>query len=199
MRQMERGVYIKNILANSKMLFLPVMVILIGCSTEPLTMKIKDSNAFRNAKSVEILDFSTESATIKYEGNADYLGHALAILVKQYLQTKAEYLEVKIGEEESITSDLVVEGGFTKIDEGNANERVMLGLGTGSVIIELDGVIKKSDGMVVASFNTIKESAGGPIGMGGPLAADANGIIESLLEEIAKELTDLIVSKTKRN
>jgi hypothetical protein len=162
-------------------------------------MKVKDSYAFSNAESIEILDFSTEGATIKYEGNADYLGHELAILVKQYLQTKAEYLEVTIGEKESITTDLRVEGGFTKIDEGDAKDRVMLGLGNGSVIIELDGVIKKSDGMVVASFNTIKESAGGPIGMGGPLASDANGIIESLLEEIAKELTDLIISRIKRN
>ena len=50
------------------------MVILIGCSTGPLTMKVNDSQAFRNANSIEILDFSTEGATIKYEGNADYLG-----------------------------------------------------------------------------------------------------------------------------
>jgi hypothetical protein len=196
---MERGAGMKNILANGKMLFLPVMVILIGCSTEPLTMKIKDSNAFRNAKSIEILDFSTEGATIKYEGDTDSLGHALALLVQQYLQLKAEYLDISIGEKESITSDLVVEGGFTKIDEGDANDRVMIGLGNGSVVIELDGVIKKSDGMVVASFNTIKESAGGPIGMGGPLASDANGIIESLMEEIAKELTDFIIFQTTRN
>jgi hypothetical protein len=189
----------KNNFTNSKMLFLPLMAVLIGCSTGPLTMKVNDSQAFRNANSIEILDFSTEGATIKYEGNADYLGHTLALLVKQYLQTKAEYLLVTIGEEESITSDLRVEGGFTKIGEGDANERVMLGLGSGSVIIELDGVIKKSDGMVVASFNTIKESAGGPIGMGGFLASEANVIIECLMEEIAKELTDLIISRTTRN
>ena len=189
----------KNNFTNSKMLFLPLMVILIGCSTKPLTMKVRDSEAFRSANSIEILDFSTEGATIKYEGNADYLGHALAILVKQYLQMKAEYFEVTIGEKESITTDLRVEGVFTKIDEGDANDRVMLGLWNGSVIIELDGVIKKSDGMVVASFNTIKESAGGPIGMGGFLASEANVIIESLMEEIAKELTDLIISRTTRN
>jgi hypothetical protein len=196
---MERGVYIKNILANSKMLFLPLMAILIGCSTGPLTMKVNDSQAFRSAKSIEILGFSTEGASIKYEGNANYLGYALAILVKRYLQVKSEYLEVTIGKEESFTCDLVVEGGFTKIDEGDVNGRVVIGFGNGSVIIELDGVIKKSDGMVVANFNASKKSAGGPFGTGGLLAGDGDAIIESLMEEIAKELTDLIISQTTMN
>lgn len=196
---MERGFYIKNIFTNGKMLFLPLMAILIGCSTGPLTMKVNDSQAFRSAKSIEILAFSTEGATIKYEGNANYLGHALAILVKRYFLVKSEYLEVKIGKEESFTCDLVVEGCFKKIDEGDASERVLIGFGNGSVIIELDGVIKKSDGMVVANFNATKESGGGPIGMGGLLAVESDAIIESLMEEIAKELTDLIISQTTMN
>jgi hypothetical protein len=59
----------------------------------------------------------------------------------------------------------------------------------------LDGVIKNSDGKVVANFNANKESAGGPLGMGGLLAGDSDVIIENLMEEIAEELSDFIIAQ----
>jgi hypothetical protein len=172
------------------MILIPILAtLLIGCSTEPLTMKIQDSNAFSSAKTITILDFSTEGANIVYEGNADSLGNALAELLQQELQKKANYLDVTLGNKEA--TDLIVEGGFTKIDEGDAAAR--------GVTIRLDGVVKKSDGTVVANFNANKESLGGPLGTGGLLAGDSDAIIEDLLNEIADELSDFIVAKTTRS
>ena len=68
-------------------------------------------------------------------------------------------------------------------------------VGQEGVIIQLVGVIKDSEGNVVASFNANKESAGGPLGMGGLLAGDSDVIIENLMEEIAEELSDFIIAQ----
>ena len=139
-------------------LLLPFTIFLIGCGTSPLTMKVNDSNAFSSSKSILVSDFSTEGATINYEGNADSLGHVLAVLIQQELQKKAGQLKVFLENDESNNADLIIEGGFTKIDEGDATARVMVA--QEGVLILLDGVIKNPDGKVVANFNVNKESAG---------------------------------------
>jgi hypothetical protein len=183
----------KNQFKMIRILFLPITIFLIGCGTAPLSMKVHDSDAFSTSKSLLISDFSTEGATINYEGNADSLGHVLAVLLQQELQKKAGQLTVTLEDDESDNADLIIEGGFTKIDEGDAAARVMVG--QEGVLIQLDGVIKNSDGKVVANFNANKESAGGPLGMGGLLAGDSDVIIENLMEEIAEELSDFIIAQ----
>ena len=130
---------------------------------------------------------------MNYTGNADSIGHVLAVLLQQELQKKAGQLIVLLENDESNNADLIIQGGFTKIDEGDPDARVMVG--QEGVIIQLVGVIKDSEGNVVASFNANKESAGGPLGMGGLLAGDSDVIIENLMEEIAEELSDFIIAQ----
>ena len=187
----------KIITEISVRLFFLLAVILIGCGTSPLTMTVIDEKAFNTSKSITILDFSTAGAQLNYQGNADSLGHALAVLLQQELQKKADYLEATLNTKETLASDLIVEGGFKNIDEGDAEARVIVG--QEGVTLELDGVVKKTDGTVVANFYASKTSAGGPIGMGGLLAGDSDVIIDDLMNEIADELSDFIVSKTTGN
>lgn len=180
------------------MILIPLAAaLLIGCSTAPLTMKVYDSKALSTTKSLAILDFSTKGAKLNYEGNADSLGHVLALLLQQKLQQKVKSLEVDLGERGLNSAGLIVDGGFTNIDEGDAAARVMVG--QEGVTLALDGVIKNSEGKVIANFNASKTSAGGPLGMGGLLAGDSDAIIDNLMEEAADELSDFIVAQTTQD
>jgi uncharacterized protein DUF4410 len=96
---------------------------------------------------------------------------------------------------DSTTSDLIVEGKFTSIDEGSAGGRVVLG--TGGATVAVKGVLKARSGETVAEFTKSKTSAGGPLGMGGLLAGDASAIIHNNVESIADELAKSIKSRMK--
>ena len=172
-------------------------ILLVGCGTAPLSMKVYDSNALKSSKSITVLDFSAEGDTLNYSGDLDSLGHVMAALLQSDLRSMTQSLEVTLGKSDNITTDLVIEGKFTKIDEGDAAGRIMVGpLGEEGVTVAVDGVVKKSDGTVVAVFNTSKTSSGGPLGMGGLLAGDSDVIIDDIMEEIAEEFTGFIIEHT---
>lgn len=172
-----------------------IALFLWSCGSVPLTTKVHDQDGFAKSTTIAILDFSGRDTSVRYSGNVDSLGHAMAVLLQKELGKKAGSLVVYLGDNDSLSTGLVLEGKFTTIDEGDAAARIMLG--AEGVTVAVEGKIKKPGGATVAEFTKSKTSSGGPLGMGGLLAGDSDVIIEDIMEEIAKDLAEFIIGNRK--
>lgn len=173
------------------LLHIPALVLLCGCGSAPLTTSIIDKEGFSKSSAITVLDFSAKDSLVRYSGNADSLGHVMATLLRKELQGRTGNLAVYLGSGSPITTDLVLEGKFTKIDEGDAAARIMVG--AEGVTVAVEGKISKPTGEVVAEFSKSKTSSGGPLGMGGLLAGDSDVIVEDIMEDIAEDLAEFII------
>ncbi len=172
-------------------LALVVALCLPGCGSAPLTTKVLDRSGLSKSSAITILDFSARDTSVRYSGNADSLGHAMAMLVQKELQNKGAGLSTSLSSGGPITTDLVLEGRFTKIDEGDAVARIMVG--AEGVTVAVEGKIRKSTGENIAEFSKTRTSSGGPLGLGGLLAGESDVIINDIMEEIAEDLAEFIV------
>jgi hypothetical protein len=165
-----------------------------GCGSAPLTTKVFDEAAFEKSTGIAVLSFSGEDTSLHYKGNVDSLGRVIARYVQREIQTKAGWLAVQLGDSGTATTYLIVDGRFTTINEGTADERVLLGpLGEGGVTVAVKGTLRRPNSSVIAEFSKSKTSSGGPIGLGGILAGDSGVIIDDIMREIAEDLAEFVI------
>ena len=167
-------------------LLLTLAFVLLGCSSAPLVTRVHDAGAFSDAKSVSINDFSApgrgfldtpaRSANWTYKGDTDTLGRTMAMLLRSELLKNAGGLPVSVEGDDSASADLIVEGRFTTIDEGDAI--------LGEVTVGVEGMIRQQDGTVVAEFGKTKTSRGGLFGLG-LMAGGSGRIIRDIMSDIA--------------
>jgi hypothetical protein len=174
-----------------------IMFVLAGvvaaCATSaPLNMRLSNPSAVSSAKSITVRPFTTEDVAQSYKDAAG-LAQDMATALRDNL--RALGVAAEIAQADSITSDLVLEGKFTNIDEGSGAGRVLLG--TGGATVAVRGLLKTRSGETVAEFTKSKTSAGGPLGLGGGFAGDPGGIIRNNAKSIAAELAKSIKGKMR--
>ena len=166
-----------------------------GCASSPLTTKVEQPSLLAAAKSIAVRDFSTNGATIVYAGNVDTLSRVMAFYLCGKLREMSDDLSIVLDTAATSMSDLIVEGQFNVIDEGSESERVLIG--SGGATVAVSGIIKASDGSIVADFRKSKTSSGGPIGLGGILSGSGMQIVDDNMEDIAEDLAGFIIENRR--
>lgn len=145
--------------------------------------------------SISIREFSKEGATIDYTGKPIMFEYALAAKIENNLRKK--FAEVRIiSQTDMPTTDLVVEGRFKAIDEGNRSQRYWVGFGAGKTTLAVEGrLIRVKDKKVLADFEHKKHAWKGAFGGSGEDLLNDN--IEDMAEEIAEFIENPIRNKSE--
>ena len=106
-----------------------------------------------------------------------------------------------ISEVDAATTELVLEGIFTRIDQGNRAARVIVigGPVSSAAVLAVSGLIKRtSDGEEVLRFSCSSETEGGLIGMGGAFSRGGKTLLHSRAEAVAQQIAKTIVKSDKK-
>jgi hypothetical protein len=145
--------------------------------------------------SLSIREFSKEGAKIDYTGNPIMFEYVLAAKIEKNLKKK--FVEVKtISPKDIPASDLLLEGRFVTINEGNRGLRYTVGFGAGKTTLAVEGrLMRVKDKKVLIEFEHKKHAWKGAFGGSGEDLLNDN--IEDMAEEIAEFIEDPIRNKSE--
>lgn len=187
------------------------LLLLPSCS--PLhTTKVVDASAFKNVKSIAIMDFSARGAKLDSKLNADSLGHVMAVQLQKKLLAKQNKIKVVLGLSAAENADLLINGRFGEIHRGSF---------LSDVSVSIEGSIEKNDGsnIVMLDEKLSHEYFSLPSGGGGggdiivlvvwlaaiiifltvaaidAMTSDRSNYIGGLIDRIADNFADYIVEQ----
>jgi len=185
-----RRLRLRIIIAVLLLIVLNVLPALAQCKSK--TAAVKQLDQLRQGRSLSIRLFSIAGSTIYKAEPLENLRIALAERLREELQASKYFSSVVIlPEDKQPQSDLVLEGEFTEIDEGNRAGRILSGTGEARLGIRGKLVTTKTS-ETAFEFECFRATAGGPLGTGGWLAGSGKKLIHDLIEDLAESLKKVI-------
>jgi hypothetical protein len=106
---------------------------------------------------------------------------------------------IVVSDTETPTTDLVMEGSFTEIDQGNRALRILWATEKSAARLGVSSVIKRvSTGENVAWFRCASKTWGGLLGAGGLFSRGGKTLIHSRSRAIARDITESILKSDKK-
>jgi hypothetical protein len=150
-----------------------------------------DSDALRKGRSLSIRLFSIEDRVNYQSEPIENLRIAMAEKLRDALRETDYFSSVAIlPEDKEPQTELVLEGQFTNIDEGNRAARILNGQGHALMVVR--GKLLTVSAQKVFEFTCGRATAGGPLGQGGWFAGGGKKLIHSHVENFVQNLKKLM-------